>query len=133
MYANFWSSRGRWPELWLTLALPLMYPYCMPHSLGLLCTGAAKKVDPTAINVMTGKSYEQEFDLEQQRMKVRLLLAWHRVQLQNSSPPCSNVVGYLASTAAPNGGGFHSCRFPDRHPMFLVPCVAMFTRASTAE
>jgi hypothetical protein len=27
-------------------------------------------VDPTAINVMTGKSYEQEFDLEQERMKV---------------------------------------------------------------
>jgi hypothetical protein len=27
-------------------------------------------VDPHAINVMSGKSYEQEFDLEQQRMKV---------------------------------------------------------------
>lgn len=31
--------------------------------------GAVKPVDPTAINVMTGKSYEQEFDLEQERMK----------------------------------------------------------------
>jgi hypothetical protein len=27
-------------------------------------------VDPLAINVMSGKSYEQEFDLEQERMKV---------------------------------------------------------------
>eukprot|EP00879_Flechtneria_rotunda_P002967 GHRR01003184.1.p1 GENE.GHRR01003184.1~~GHRR01003184.1.p1 ORF type:complete len:129 (+),score=46.39 GHRR01003184.1:327-713(+) len=26
------------------------------------------KIAPTAINVMSGKSYEQEFDLEQQRM-----------------------------------------------------------------
>eukprot|EP00775_Hariotina_reticulata_P012558 gene12558-12690_t len=26
------------------------------------------KVDPAAINVQTGKTYEQEFDLEQQRM-----------------------------------------------------------------
>jgi hypothetical protein len=32
--------------------------------------GAVKKVDPLAINVMSGKSYEQEFDLEQERMKV---------------------------------------------------------------
>lgn len=31
--------------------------------------GATRKVDPHAINVMSGKSYEQEFDLEQQRMK----------------------------------------------------------------
>lgn len=31
--------------------------------------GAVKKVDPLAINVMSGKSYEQEFDLEQERMK----------------------------------------------------------------
>jgi hypothetical protein len=34
--------------------------------------GAIKKVDPLAINVMSGKSYEQEFDLEQERMKVSL-------------------------------------------------------------
>jgi hypothetical protein len=32
------------------------------------CTGT--KVDPAAINVQTGKTYEQEFDLEQQRMAV---------------------------------------------------------------
>lgn len=32
--------------------------------------GAIKKIEPTAINVMSGKSYEHEFDLEQQRMKV---------------------------------------------------------------
>lgn len=33
-----------------------------------VCVHAAtKKVDPTAINVMTGKSYEQEFEFEQQR------------------------------------------------------------------
>jgi hypothetical protein len=28
------------------------------------------KVAPTAINVQSGKSYEQEFELEQQRMAV---------------------------------------------------------------
>jgi hypothetical protein len=32
---------------------------------------AVSKVAPTAINVMSGKSYEQEFDLEVQRMAVR--------------------------------------------------------------
>jgi hypothetical protein len=31
---------------------------------------AVAKVSQTAINVMSGKSYEQEFELEQQRMAV---------------------------------------------------------------
>lgn len=40
-------------------------------------SGAVKPVDPTAINVMSGKSYEQEFDLEQERMKVSAVsLGW---------------------------------------------------------
>jgi hypothetical protein len=62
-------------------SLSVMRPYVMcpapPHCPGLACAGAIKKVDPLAINVMSGKSYEQEFDLEQARMKVSHL-ALHR-------------------------------------------------------
>lgn len=54
-------------------------------SSGTCCIGAdaapaGTKIAPTAINVMSGKSYEQEFDLEQQRMAVSG--CGHAAQLQ---------------------------------------------------
>jgi hypothetical protein len=44
---------------------------------------AVAKVSQTAINVQSGKSYEQEFDLEQQRMAVS------RVDRVDSKLACS--------------------------------------------
>lgn len=40
------------------------------------CCPAGAKIAPGAINVMSGKTYEQEFDLEQQRMAVSSIAAY---------------------------------------------------------
>ena len=74
---------------------------------------AAKKIDATAINVMSGKSYEQEFEFEGERRKVGCWGVWHRddLKLHCNFQFCLILCGnglYMPSTSADDTAVSHA-------------------------